>query len=112
MDMNDKRAAYLKEVMEAKGHNPRSLSLKVGSNPTLVRDIILRNTQSPTSRTWDKLADALGVPTTDLLNAAPSKSTIIQEVSDLLSKLDPEVQEQIVPQLKGLLAAQQERGNK
>ena len=109
MDINDKRAAYLKELTEAKGYNPRSLSMKVGSNPTLVRDIILRNTQSPTSRTWDKLARALGVPATELLNASPEAGLIIPEVTELLSKLDPEVQEQIVPQLKGLLAAQQER---
>lgn len=107
MDINDKRAAYLKAILEAKGFNPRSLSLKVGSNPTLVRDIILRNTNSPTSKTWDKLAAALGVPASELLNAQPETGTIIPEVTHLLGQLDPSVQEQIVPQLKGLLAAQQ-----
>lgn len=112
MDINDKRAAYLEAILKAKGYNPRSLSLKVGSNPTLVRDIILRNTNSPTSKTWDKLAKALDVTPSELMNAQPEGGDIIPEIKVLLSQLDRSVQEQIVPQLKGLLAAQQARSSK
>jgi len=108
MDIADKRAKYLKEVMEAKGFNNRSLALAVGSNPTLVREIINRDTKNPTSKTWDKLAKALGVPTNELLNAEPQAESnkIAEKVANLLSQLDPSVQEQLVPQLQGLVDAQ------
>ena len=107
MNLNDKRAAYLKELIQIKGYNPRSLSLAIGTNPTLVRDFIERNTESPTLRTFDKIAEILGVPVNDLVNATSNSGVIHPEVSALLTQLDIEIQKQLIPQLKGLLDAQQ-----
>lgn len=106
MDIGDKRAKYLEVVMNDKGFNSRSLSLAVGNNPTLVRDIILRQTKNPTSKTWDKLANKLGVHLSELLSAEPDGGTIIPSISVLLSRLHPDTQALLEPQLKGLLDAQ------
>ena len=107
MNIGDKRAAYLEVVMTAKGFNSRSLSLAVGSNPTLVRDIITRQTKNPTSKTWDKLAQELKVELSELLDTKPKGGQIIPEILSILEQLDPATQVQLAPQLKGLLEAQQ-----
>lgn len=47
--------------------SPRGLSLKVGDNPYLVRDILSTKSKNPRSDTVSKLADELGVAVSDIL---------------------------------------------
>jgi transcriptional regulator with XRE-family HTH domain len=50
---------HLRELMEQKGFNPRSLSLAAGLNATAVRDMLEGRTQSPRYDTARALANAL-----------------------------------------------------
>lgn len=112
MDINDRRADYLKQVIERLDTNPRAVSMKVGTNPTLVPDIINRKTISPTAKTWDKIAAALNVSVDELLNCEPQDNTIVPEVAELLRKLPPKAQVLIVPHIRGLLHQDQSDADK
>lgn len=106
-NIDDKRAAYLEQIIIDRGMTRRSVSLKVGTGPTLVGDIVTRKTKSPTIKTWDKLARAIGVDVQELLEAAPKKRhEIIDDVIDVLSQIDREKQADLLPQLRGILAEQ------
>lgn len=59
----------LRRIMDEKGEKPTSLSLKVGRNRTLVKDL-LEKARDVQVGTLSKLAGALDVPLSDLL-AAP-----------------------------------------
>lgn len=56
----------LRVIMERKGIRPTTLSSKVGDSPTLVKDL-LEKTKDAKLSTIYKLAEALGVAPTDLL---------------------------------------------
>lgn len=56
----------LKAIMDQKNVKATTLSLKVGKNPSLVKDL-LEKTKDAKLSTLSKLADELGVPVTDLL---------------------------------------------
>ena len=58
----------LRRAMERKGIRPTTLSLKVGSNRTLVKDL-LEKTSDINVSTLNKLAGALDVPLMELLSA-------------------------------------------
>lgn len=60
--------AGLRRVMTSKGVKPTTLSLMVGRNRTLVKDL-LEKTNDVSLGTLTKLADALGVEVSDLLTA-------------------------------------------
>lgn len=57
----------LRRVMERKGVKPTTLSLRVGKSPTLVKDIFDKASDTKVSTIF-KLAEALGIPATDLLD--------------------------------------------
>lgn len=58
----------LKKVIEERGTNNRAVSLRVGSNDSLVRDIITGRTKSTTIETLEKLANELGTSASALLS--------------------------------------------
>lgn len=58
---------HLRELMEKKGFNPRSLSLAAGLNPTAVRDMLEGRTISPRYDTARALANALGTTSAILM---------------------------------------------
>lgn len=57
----------LAAVMERKSVKPTTLSLRVGKSPTLVKDLFDKNSDTKLSTIF-KLADALGVPASNLLD--------------------------------------------
>lgn len=65
VDMTTIRVA-LRSVMERKGIKPTTLSLQVGTNRTLVKDL-LEKTKDVSLGTLNKLAGALDVPVSELL---------------------------------------------
>lgn len=69
INMSTIRAALLRE-MATKGIKPTTLSLEVGRNRSLVKDLLEKN-NDVTVGTLTKLADALGVPVRNLMTADP-----------------------------------------
>jgi transcriptional regulator with XRE-family HTH domain len=57
----------LKALIQEKNLTPRSLSLAVGPNPYLVRDILSAKSKNPRSDTMTAIAARLGVPVLDLM---------------------------------------------
>lgn len=72
IDMPTIRTALLRE-METKNVKPTTLSLLVGTNRTLVKDLIEKN-KDVTIGTLNKLADALGVSVQRLLTLDPDNA--------------------------------------
>lgn len=66
MNRGDKIAERLEALVEAKGTNPRAVSLAAGMSPTGVRDIIIRKTKNPKYTSLEKIASALGVSVSDI----------------------------------------------
>lgn len=65
-DIDDLRR-NLQTIMTRKGVKPTSLSLKIGKNPTLVKDLFEKTADTKVSTVF-KLADALGVSASSLLD--------------------------------------------
>lgn len=59
--------ARLRELVDAAGRTPRSVSLDVGDNAYLVRDLLSGRSRSPRTDTLLKLAATLGVEPSELL---------------------------------------------
>lgn len=79
VDMESIRAA-LRGVMERNKVKPTTLSLKVGTNRTLVKDL-LEKTGDVSLGTLTKLADALKVPVSDLLIPAEQADPLPSEAA-------------------------------
>lgn len=62
MNITDKIAANLAQLMVQRGLNNRSLADRSGLNETAVRDILKGRSKNPTIGTLSKMADALNVP--------------------------------------------------
>ena len=58
----------LRSLMESRGLNPRSLSLKAGLNPTAVRDMIEGRSRFPRYDTAQSLAEALDTTPAQLMS--------------------------------------------
>ena len=96
----------LKELRKNAKMSQQHLADLIGMSKSYYSE--LENEKKPiNSLRLEKLADALGVSTGDLFESAPvGKNGIAEKVANLLSQLDPSVQEQLVPQLQGLVDAQ------
>src|SRR3984885_1962537 len=70
---------HLRELMEKKGFNPRSLSLAAGLNATAVRDMLEGRTQSPRYDTARALANALGTTSAILMGDDDLAAEIAQK---------------------------------
>jgi len=70
-ETNPRWVGTLRALMEARGYNPRSLSLKAGLNATAVRDILEGRAKYPRYDTIKALAGILQVTPDDLMNATP-----------------------------------------
>jgi transcriptional regulator with XRE-family HTH domain len=68
--MSELNRAALEQALEAKSLSARALSLRVGTNAYLVRDILNGNSQNPRADTIAKLAEELEIPVSALLQGA------------------------------------------
>ena len=65
--MTDFNRDRLRELLEKRGMTPRSLSLAVGGNPYLVRDILNGKSANPRADTVAKLANVLRAPLAEIV---------------------------------------------
>jgi len=86
--------------MEAKGFNPRSLSLKAGLNATAVRDMLEGRTRFPRYDTVLALSQVLEIPPSQLMGGptglveAPKKPAKVEEDDlELLTEIITRLQE-------------------
>ena len=91
----------LRAAREAKGLNVDQLSLMVGTNRRLVRDIEEGRSQSPKLSTVFRLAEALGVEPGELLGLGP-RQTLIAELAAFLAQYDEASQERFLAALRAL----------
>ena len=78
-DFNRER---LRAIIQERGVTPREVSLRVGQNAYLVRDILNGRSANPRLDTVQKLADALGVPLRDLTSESPGSARTTEIVND------------------------------
>lgn len=57
----------VRKLLEEQGKTPRALSLAMGDNPYVVRDILNEKSKNPRSDTLSKMAEALGVSLGEIL---------------------------------------------
>ncbi|MFV1644915.1 S24 family peptidase [Phaeobacter sp. JH20_41] len=77
MDTGQMIAERIENLVQAKGTNPRAVSLAAGMSPTGVRDIIIRKTKNPTFANILKIAEVLEVDVTEIIGGkAPQRDTI------------------------------------
>lgn len=95
-------AANLRTLMEAKGFNPRALSLAAGLNPTAVRDMLEGRTQFPRYDTVEALAGVLNVTPVQLMGGTPETlgESAVPETTDddldILTEIIARLQEMVV----------------
>jgi len=78
----------LRALMEQRGFNPRSLSLKAGLNPTAVRDMLEGRTKFPRYDTARALAAALGTTPVALMGDKAVTAEIAQKGAEFADDLD------------------------
>ena len=89
----------LRTLMDARGFNPRSLSLRAGLNPTAIRDMLEGRIRFPRYDTVQALALALGVSSAQLMSdeniALPTAGTdqVFDEKLDLMVEIIARLQE-------------------
>lgn len=89
----------LRHLMEMRGMNPRSLSLKAGLNATAVRDMLEGRTRFPRYDTVQALAKALGTTPAQLMGGESvtpgngEKAAEFDEDLDLLTEIITRLQE-------------------
>lgn len=81
--------ATLRALMEDRGYNPRSLSLKAGLNATAVRDILEGRAKYPRYDTVGSLARILEVAPDDLMNRSPKDILNKKPVSEKQATKSP-----------------------
>lgn len=101
MDVNEIFRLRLKAEMDAQGYNPASLSLLAKLNRRAVTDLLEGRAQSPKLSTAYSLAKALGISLDELTGAAP-QAIIAPRLLELLSKYDPDEQEQLAQAILAL----------
>lgn len=69
----------LRSLMETKGHNPRSLSLKAGLNPTAVRDMLEGRVKFPRYDTVEALAKSLDITPAQLMSGKTERDASQQK---------------------------------
>ncbi len=98
------RAEYLKRILSEMGIEWTPLSLRIGTNRTLIRDIITRKTKSPKVSTWESIAIELGLPVEELIFCKKqTHEQINQALAADASKLSPEDRDAIHRQIKALV---------
>ena len=89
----------LRAMMETRGFNPRSLSLRAGLNSTAVRDMLEGRSRFPRYDTALALADALGTTPARLMadgpthGKAPANDEAGEQGVDLLTEIITRLQE-------------------
>src|SRR5690349_14733394 len=89
-------ARKLRSMMEKKGYNPRSLSLKAGLNATAVRDMLEGRSRYPRYDTIKALADTLDTTPALLMGdkeyVTPAGTNDFTEDLELLTEVIAELQ--------------------
>lgn len=98
----------LRALMAARGLNAHTLADAAGMNPTAVYDILSGKARSPKLETVAKLADALGVATTRLIEE-PTENELQAELRDMFDRLKAEDQMRMLAIGRALLEAQQRK---
>lgn len=107
MKKNDQEPRWvdnLRTLMSARDHNPRSLSLKAGLNPTAVRDMLEGRVKFPRYDTVEALAKTLEVTPAQLMGAkikaADIASGILTPETDPLANDELNLMTEIITRLQ------------
>jgi transcriptional regulator with XRE-family HTH domain len=95
----------LKRLMDLRGIKAPELAARAGMNPTAVYDIISGKARSPKLETVAKLATALSVTTSALIEA-PAETALRNDLETIFGRLSPEDQERVLMIATALLAGQ------
>jgi transcriptional regulator with XRE-family HTH domain len=97
----------LQRLMNVRTINAHDLAARAGMNPTAVYDIISGKARSPKLETVAKLAAALNVTPSTLIEA-PGASSMRNDIETIFALLSPEEQARIVTIAQALLTAQEQ----
>jgi transcriptional regulator with XRE-family HTH domain len=95
----------LQAFMAVRGLNAHELAARAGMNPTAVYDILSGKARSPKIETVAKLAGALGVAATTLIET-PDEAILRAELHQVYDQLSPEEQQRLLTIAQALLSAQ------
>lgn len=106
-DATETLVRNLKRLMELRGMNPHELAANAGMNPTAVYDIISGKARSPKLESVAKLAAALSVSTSALIED-PAETALREDLETIFQRLGHEDQERVLMIANALLAGQKQ----
>lgn len=101
-DLTEALVANLRSLMEARETNAHELAARANMNQTAVYDILSGKARSPKLETVKKLADALSVSVSALIEA-PQAAGLRGDIQDVFDRLPEDEQRRLLAIARALL---------
>lgn len=103
-DLSRLVASNIKAIMDAKGLTAPEVARRVGSNPTVVYDILSGKSKSPTLHTVNKIAlKGLGVPITALLQER-GDDQVDREIAQVFATIPASHRRQVLAMIRAYVS--------